>query len=86
MRDVLTISEWLKKARDGAVAAVVEVHAQRNKDKIEKLASKLTEIPDTDLNTQITTKLGAAKLEEINKAARDSEGNSKLAKALALAY
>lgn len=84
--DVLTISEWLKKARDGAVAAVVEVHAQRNKEKIEKLAAKLMEIPDTDLNTQIATKLGSAKLDEINNTALESEGNSKLAKALALAY
>ena len=84
--NVLTISEWLKKARDSAVAASVEVHTQRNKDKIEKLASKLSKIPDTDLNTQITTKLGAAKLDEINKTAHESEGNLKLAKALALAY
>ena len=84
--NVLTISEWLKKARDSAVASVVESHAQRNKDKIENLAHKLTEIPDGDLNTQITTKLGASKLEEINQAAQESEGNSKLAKALALAY
>lgn len=84
--DVLTISEWLKKARDGAVAAVVEVHAQRNKEKIEKLAAKLMEIPDTDLNTQIATKLGSEKLDEINETALVSEGNSKLAKALALAY
>lgn len=84
--NVLTISEWLKKARDSAVASVVEVHAQRNKDKIENLAHKLTEIPDGDLNTQITAKLGAAKLAEINKAAEESAGNLKLAKALALAY
>ena len=84
--DVLTISEWLKKARDSAVASVVEVHAQRNKDKIEKLAHKLSQIPDEDLNTQITTKLGASTLAEINRTVEESEGNPKLAKALALAY
>jgi hypothetical protein len=87
-KGVLTISDWISKARDGAVAAAVKSHATALVRRERQLADRIagnTNLTDQDLNAHVHNVLGAGRVQELEQAAAASSANPRLIKALALA-
>jgi len=85
---VLTINDWVRKARDRAVAAVVELEVNARGKMVKELTDKLNlnkDLSDADLNTYVQQFLGPSKVHEIEDLAKQNDANPRLAKALALA-
>jgi hypothetical protein len=82
---VLSINDWIIKARDSAEAAAIKAETDAAYDRAQILVQKLKTIPENQLNTYILTLLdkNAAELDE---AARNAGADPVLYKALALAY
>ncbi len=87
-KGVLTISDWISKARDGAVAAAVAGHAGMLVQREQRLAAKIAGPAgpsDIDLNTYVQNWLGPTRVQELEQLAAANHANPRLAKALALA-
>jgi len=85
---VLTINDWISKARDGAVASAVESQVEAQTMREQQLAERLVQshaISDADLNTYVENWLGAGRVAELDRAAAACGANPRLMKALALA-
>jgi hypothetical protein len=87
-KGVLTIQDWINKARTAAAAATIERDIVRTDIERGKLATKLALIPDTKLNTFAALKLppstSANIVEQLEAAARANNADLKLYKAYAL--
>ncbi len=84
----LTISDWINKARDGAVASAIASQVDAQVKREQALASKLVQaqnLSDADLNTYVQNWLGPARVQELEQAAQANNANPRLAKAIALA-
>jgi hypothetical protein len=84
-KGVLTISSWISKARDTAVARAVSRNAQIERDGVESAAARLKKLPDAQLNTYLDTYLGAGTAAKLTLAATASGSDPQLYKALELA-
>ncbi len=84
-KGVLTINDWIVKARNNAVASAIKAQADAEHERAQLLAQRLRTIPEDELNAHILTLLGKSPL-ELDNAARAAAANPILYKALALAY
>jgi len=84
-RGVLSINDWINKAKDSAVAAAVELNVQYNYRLANTLAQELAQIDEETLNAHAITLLGPEQLQSLEKIASESKANLKLMKALAMA-
>jgi hypothetical protein len=87
-KGVLTISDWISKARDGAVAAAVKSHATALVRREQLLADRIaanSNLTDQNLNAHVHNLLGSGRVQELDQAAAASNANPRLIKALALA-
>jgi hypothetical protein len=85
-RGLLSISDWISKARDSTVAAALSAEANSGSKRAQLLANRLQNLDDADLNAQVLNLLGQSRLDELTRTANDMSANPKLTKALALAY
>ena len=84
-RGVLSINDWISKAREIAVAEALKNNVARNTALAQELATKLARLDEATLNTHVTMLLGQEKLQELERIAENSKANPRLIKALALA-
>jgi hypothetical protein len=84
-KGMLSINDWISKARDNAVALAVENQAQAVNRESQSLAARLRQKPPADLNAQVVNCLGAARLTELVNTAKATGADESLVKALALA-
>lgn len=83
---VLTISDWIAKAKDRAVAKVIEKNIEIEQDEIQLLSSKILKLPESEINTHILDYLGNDRFEKIKKLIdENSEIDPLLIKSKALA-
>lgn len=85
-RGVLSISDWITKARDNAVAKAVENNATRGRDEAQAIAEKLRGLPEAELRTYAGQHLGADRTTELADKAVANGADLNLAIALALAH
>jgi hypothetical protein len=83
---VLAISDWINKARDGAVAAAIESQTNTADQGVRSVVNKLKGLPEADLNAYVLNALGKDRLNELQAAAQATGADTCLTKALALAY
>jgi hypothetical protein len=84
-RGVLTIQDWVIKARDPAVATAVQNQVQRGQNFKLKSASILATLDEITLNTYIAQFLGSEVVTNLEAAAKASGADVKLYKGLELA-
>lgn len=84
-KGVLSINDWITKARDSAEAAAIKAEADASHDRAQILAQKLMAIPESQLNTYILALLHKNAV-ELDEAAANAGADPVLYKALALAY
>ncbi len=84
-RGVLTIQDWIGKARDPAVASAIEKQAQSGNDLLMKSANLLKNLPNGELNTYLANYLGPDTVTRIENDATATGADVKLYKALELA-
>jgi hypothetical protein len=85
-KGVLTIDDWIEKARSSAVEFAVERHARGLQDAVLKAAEALRGLPEDQLNAHLLRVLGTPdKLAEIETMAAKSGANIRYYKALILA-
>jgi hypothetical protein len=83
---VLTVSDWINKARDSAVADAIEAGADADERKINLLAQKLRLIDLAELNTYVDSFLADENaVAQLTQRASDQKLDERLYKALALA-
>lgn len=82
---VLSINDWISKARNNAIAKALTVHADAGERYALYLAEKIKMLPENELNAMVLQHLGADKVQELNDKATQAAAPS-LVKALALAY
>lgn len=85
-KGVLSISDWIGKARDNAVASAVVAQTRETYSRAHQLADKLKALPVKELNAHVLNALGAARLKELEEDAAANKADATLIKALALAY
>ncbi len=85
-KGVLTIEEWISRARDVAAAAAVKAQLTRDDRSALRIANQLRQLPEDELNTYVSQFLGADIVPKLDAAAQQSHADSALYKALALAY
>lgn len=85
-KGVLTIHDWISKARDNSIARAIKVDADAVERHAQELANRLRTLPVDDLNAAVLQHLGADKVQELNSKAAAADANLSLVKALALAY
>lgn len=87
-KGVLTIQDWITKARNAAAAQAIERDIERMDVERGKLAARLSKIPDTRLNTFVALKIpatgGANIVQQLDSAAQANSADPKLYKAYAL--
>ncbi len=83
---VLSLSEWITKAKEAAIADLVEAGIDENQAKVQSLADRLKELPEADLNAHVVTILGKEMPHELEEAAKAGKADPSLVKALTLAY
>jgi len=87
-KGVLTIQDWIQKARRAAAAAALERHVERTDLDKGRLAARLATIPETKLNTLIALKIlpgrGVNIVEQLDSAASANSADPQLYKAYAL--
>jgi len=84
-KGVLTIQDWIGKARDPAVAGALKKQTEIDRDLKVAAADALKDLPETDLNAYIATYLKGVSVTDLENAADASGSNRKLYKALELA-
>jgi hypothetical protein len=84
-KGVLTIQDWIEKARDGAVAVAVERQARDQQQNRSRIAIALMELDEGKLDAFIDNHLGRPAFESIAAAAAMHKANGKLYKALEFA-
>jgi hypothetical protein len=84
-KGVLTIEEWIAKARDYAIAAAIQKQARDEDETKNKIALELVALDEGTLDTYIDTKLGKPEFDSITASAQTHDANRKLYKALAFA-
>lgn len=82
-KGVLTIEDWIAKARDYAVAAAIVKQAKDEDREKNKIALELQQLDEGKLDTYIDNKLGNAAFLEIQTLAKTHGTNAVLYKALA---
>jgi hypothetical protein len=82
-KGVLTIEDWIAKARDYAVAAAILKQARDEDREKNKIALELQQLDEGKLETYIDNKLGNAAFVEIQALAKAHGENAVLYKALA---
>lgn len=81
----LTINDWITKARDIAVADVIEANVYQKEDNAQLLTQKLKLLPEQQLNAHIINILGTESLQSLEHEAAMGNADAQLVKALALA-
>jgi len=85
-KGVLTISDWISKAKDRAVAKVIEKNIEIDNDEIQLLSGKIQKMEESEINTHILDYLGSDRFEKLKiLIAENPEINSSLIKSKALA-
>jgi hypothetical protein len=85
-KGVLTIDDWIDKARTASVEAALTRHARNERDTIMRMATALQALDDDQLNTHLLNSGGATiVIANIEARATSSGANVKLYKALILA-
>lgn len=84
-KGVLTIQDWIEKARDSAVAVAVERQARDQQQNRSRIAMALMELDEGKLDAFIDNHLGRPVFESIAAAAAVHKANGKLYKALEFA-
>lgn len=82
---VLSINDWITKAKDAAVADVIEADVMYQLQMANALAAKLKELPVDELNTHVIHILGNGQVGVLDAAANSESADPQLMKALALA-
>lgn len=82
---VLSISDWITKAKDSATANIIEAEVMMKEQSAQHLASRLKELSDSELNAHVINVLGHEHLTVLNTQAAQGNADAKLIKALALA-
>jgi hypothetical protein len=81
----LTLDDWISKARDNAIADVLEQDTKRTAHRLATLAEGLRKLPTPTLNSLVVDILGHASVAEFEKKASDGNADAALIKAYALA-
>ncbi|HXF84351.1 MAG TPA: hypothetical protein VNK49_03100 [Anaerolineales bacterium] len=84
-RDVLSINDWITKARDNAVQSALEAQINLDEQVSQKLANDLLKLPEKELDTYIANMLGHDVLHRLQRNAKKQNVDFKLIKALFLA-
>lgn len=82
---VLTINDWITKAKDAATADAIEAEVNAKEIDAKKLADRLATLDEDVLNAHVLNILGAGKVTTLDAASAQERANAKLVKALALA-
>jgi hypothetical protein len=82
---VLSINDWITKAKDAAVADVIEVDVMYKLQMANALAAKLKTLPVNELNAHVSHILGNGQVVALDAAAITESADPQLMKALALA-
>jgi hypothetical protein len=82
---VLSINDWIVKAKDAATADVIEAEVLRKEEEAVSLAKRLAHLSVQDLNAHVINILGTAELVKLNSVATQGAADPQLVKALALA-
>lgn len=71
-KGVLTISDWISKAKDRAVAKVIEKNIEIDHDEIQLLSSKIQKLDESEINTHILDYLGKERYEKLNELIKEN--------------
>jgi len=71
-KGILTISDWISKAKDRAVAKIIERNIEVNQDEIQILSSKILKLDESEINTHILDYLGKDRFEKLKKLIDDN--------------
>lgn len=82
---VLSINDWINKAKDMAIADAVEADVLKKEKLAQQLAQKLVSLDESTINAHVINILGQSQLSALDAAARQGSADPKLIKALALA-
>lgn len=82
---VLSVNDWITKARDVATADVIEADVLRKEKEANVLASQLKQLSIAELNAHVNQILGGNQVNELDQQAVACSADPKLVKALALA-
>lgn len=82
---VLSINDWITKAKDSAVADVIEAEVLRKEQQAHTLALRLKQLSPKELNAHVINILGQDQLQTLESAANQGKADPQLIKALALA-
>lgn len=86
-KGVLTISDWISKAKDSAVAKVIEKNIEIDHDEIQVLSSKIQALQESEINTHIIDYLGKERFEKLKELIKENpEIDPILIKSKALAH
>ncbi len=85
-KGVLSIEDWISKARDVAVAAAIASNTRRGFQRSQNLAAQLRNLSEVALGAQVVQLLGKDVLLELDKIAQDTATDPHFVKALALAH
>jgi hypothetical protein len=81
----LSVGDWITKARDSAVAAVLAKQVRGENEDHQRRTRRLRELPELDLNANIAQLLGEDMVMQLEDEARQSNTDPMLYKALHLA-
>ena len=85
-KGVLSINDWISKARASAVASAIKYQAGATVQKAEEMANTLRALPVAELNARVLDAMGQARLLELDNTAAATGADSRLTKALSLAH
>ncbi len=84
-RDILSINDWITKARDSAVQSALETQINLDEQASQKLAKRLQTLSIKELDTHIVNMFGQNVLKRLQSLAKKQKVDIKLIKALYLA-
>lgn len=82
---VLSINDWISKARNNATATAIAAYATASVEQEKRLAGELKTLPGGELNTHALHLLGAEALAALLQAAAEAQADERLYLALAIA-
>ena len=82
---VLSIDDWITKAKDAAVADVIEADVLRKEMAAQRLAQRLRAFPTQELNAHVNDLLGNGQVQALEQEAQQANADPQFVKALALA-
>jgi hypothetical protein len=85
-KGVLSINDWISKARDNAVAAAIESQTRGGFDAAQRAAGRLKDLPPKELKAHAINIIDVAMLAEITEKATQASADEALLIALALAF